>query len=103
MFNAQEGVYEDSLRNKHVSEGRVGSVMGGKTELDEFQSIGNELAISNMLMALNNPALVEVLQKMGIFEDTLMGVATHIKENVKNLKIHNSIIEEADAKGHVSR
>ena len=28
MFNAQEGVYEDSLRNKHVSEGRVGSVMG---------------------------------------------------------------------------
>ena len=54
-------------------------------------------------MALNNPALVKEIKKMGIFEDTLIGVATHIKENVKNLKIHNSIIEEADAKGHVSR
>ena len=64
MFNTQEGVYVDSLGNKHVSEDRDVSLFGQQPELREFQSMGNELAISNMLMALNNPALVEILQKI---------------------------------------
>ena len=102
MFNADEGVnYNFKEYNKYVVEGRKN--ITGDPVIDELQSLGNEIAISNMLMALNNPALVEVLQKMGVYEDTLIGVASHIQENVKNLKIHNSIIEEADAKGYVRR
>ena len=96
MYNAEEGIDRgyDNVPKVVRQEGYTGDA-----RTSAIQSLNNEVAISNIIAAINNPSIRELLIKMNGYEDALVAIATHIKESADGLTKHNKNIEEAKQNG----
>ncbi len=95
MFNSREGV-EGGYRDKEVSVTASHGLSENNT-INVLQSLNNELAISNILAALNNSEIKSKLMAQGEYDAVVSQVTKHIILNAVNLNIHNNYIDEAKA------